>query len=297
MAVPYRRGQSGPVWRVYGTSCLRHTNVPRTGIGMLAPPPAQYQACCKTLVWRKACSPPLPPANVSADPCRAQTSWAAVLPGALRALAFGRRWRRGDAIVEEVSSVVVSGMCRWASQPCSAAPALASLLAATLWICPASPSAPPAPLPSRAWRCPLLNPWRHQSSTSRTNRSAYLNRTGPRLPVPLIQLRSWSAAADKGALLAVILSHASLMTKRSAWSAEDQPTHKNRGLPWTWLRWRRLVFIVTFYCKTGIKIGLTSTFCHWGKFFFLCRRKKLRSFGDVSFPHTHASKQFYRHYY
>lgn len=271
-AAPYSRGQWGPVWRAYGMSCLRRMKVPRTGIGTWAPPPAQSPACCRILAWKKACSPPLRPANASADPCRARTSWVAVPPGALRALACGQRWRRGGAIVEEASSAV-SGTRSSASPPCSAAPALASPLAATLWSCPASPSVPPAPPPSQAWRCPPLNPRRHRSSTSPTNRSAYQSSASPRLPVPPIRPRSWSAAADKGVSLAVALSHASIMTRRSAWSAEDQPTPKNRGLPWTWLRWRRLVFIGTFYRKTGIKITLTSIFCGWGNFVFLCWRK------------------------
>lgn len=241
-AVPYHRGQWEPVWRAFGTVSLRRTKVLRLGTGMLAPPPAQLAACCRTSPWRRACSPLLPPANASAGPCRAQTNWVAVLPGALRVLACGRQWKRGGAIAEEASSVVVLETGSSVSQPCSGAPASAFPLAATLWSCPASPSAASAPLPSQAWRYPPLNPLPHLPSTSHTNRFASLSHVGPRLPVPPIRPRSWSAAADKGALLAVALSRASSMTRRSAWSGEGQPTRKSRGLPWTWPRWHRLVF-------------------------------------------------------
>lgn len=239
---PYSRGQWEPVWRAYGMSCLRHTKVLRLGTGMLAPLPAQLPACCRTLAWRRACRPPPPPANASADPCRARTSWGAVLPGALRALACGPRWKRGGATAEEACSVAGSGTRSSVSRPCSVAPALAFPLAATLWSCLVSPSVPPALLPSQAWRCPPPNPPRHLPSTSHTNRFACLSHAGPRLPVPPIPPQSWSAAADKGVLLVVALSRASSMTRRLAWSGEDQPTHRNRGLPWTWPRWHRLVF-------------------------------------------------------
>lgn len=145
-------------------------------------------------------------------------SWAAVLPGALRAHACGPRWKRGGATAEEASSAAEAalGTRSWVSQSCSGAPALASPLAATLWSCPASPSVAPAPPPPSP-ASPPLNPRSHPPSTSHTNRFAYLSHAGPRLPVRPIPPRSWSAAAeDKGVSRVAALSRASSTTRRSA---------------------------------------------------------------------------------
>ncbi len=248
-AVPSSRGRLGPAWRACGTSCLRCIKVLPTGIGMSAPLRAQSPACCKTSAWQRLRphTPPHPPASGSAGPCLVRTSSVvAALPGALRALVCGQRWRRGGATVEAASSVVVVGARSSAFLPCSAAPASASPPAPIPWSYPASPRVCPAPLPLPSWRPPPPFPSppspQRSPSTSLMNKSASLSLVDPRHPAPLTPLQSWSAVADRAVSPVVAHSHASSMTKRLAWNAEDQLTHTNRGLLWTWPRWPRLVF-------------------------------------------------------
>lgn len=272
-AVPYSRGQLGPAWRACGMSCRRCIKVLPTGTGMLAPLRAQSQACCKTSVWLRLRprTPLHPPANGSAGPCLALMSSAvAALPGALRALVFGRLWRRGGATAGAASSAEVLGTRSSASLLCNAAPASASPPAPTPWSCPASLSVSPTPLRSPAWRppppCPCPPSPRRSPSTSLTNRSASLSLVDPRHPAPLTPLQSWSAVVDRGVSPAAAHSHASSTTRRSVWSAGDQPTLTNRGLLWTWPRWPRLVIKhqteTNFFVSCLIKGGTYPVYHH-----------------------------------
>lgn len=111
MAVPYSSGQLGPAWKACGTSCLRCTRAQPTGTGTSAPLQAQSPACCRTSAWPRLRphTRPRRPASGSAGPCLALTSWVDVAPpGALRALACGRRWRSGGATAGAVSSAAAS---------------------------------------------------------------------------------------------------------------------------------------------------------------------------------------------